>query len=168
MGNHILKVINGMSLIQTFHIKNLNDPWILHEILDATTEKDRVLSAAKRSNHHEDLILARRRRNEVKQIVKNAKSEFIKQNLELHENDSGKFWKSLKDIIPSKNNSNSNTITLNNDHGDLINNPKDTANEINSFFTLIGPNLAIDENEPWIYSGNIIADNIPDFDTNRN
>ena len=107
---NILNIIDTMCPTQTFLIKNLKDPWISQEILKAIKDKDRLLSKAKKSNLHEDWILARRRRNEVKKIVKNAKSDFIKENLTRHENDSKKLWKSLRDIIPSSKNQKSNKI----------------------------------------------------------
>ena len=163
--NNILKVINAMCPIQTFYIKNLKDPWITQEILEGIKDKDRLLSKAKHSDNQDDWVVARRRRNEVKQIVKNAKSEFIKENLIQYENDSKKFWKSLKDIIPSTQNSNSNKISLKDTSGKAIENPKDLANVMNTFFTSIGPNLAKDMRDPWSYTGNTVDNNIPDFNT---
>ena len=112
--NNISSVINIMCPIQTFYIKSLKDPWISQEILEAIKDKDRLLSKAKRSDEQNDWITARRRRNEVKQIVKNAKSDFIKENLTQYENDSKKFWKSIRNIVPSSKKSNNNKITLKN------------------------------------------------------
>ena len=53
------------------------DPWITNEILEAIKDKDRLLCNAKRSDSEADWIRARRRRNEVKTLVKHAKSNFL-------------------------------------------------------------------------------------------
>ena len=165
MENNILKVIDDMCPIQTFYVKNLRDPWISQEILEAIKDKDRLLSKAKRSDNQQDWVIARQRRNEVKKLVKDAKSEFIKENLTQYENNSKKFWHSLKDVLPSQNSNNK--ISLKNKNGNLIQNLKELANEMNSFFTSIGPNLAKDMRDPWIYSGAEVVNNIPDITSNN-
>ena len=146
-------------------VKNLKDPWISNEILEAIKDKDRLLSKAKRSDKQNDWTIARQRRNEVKRLVKEAKSEFIKDNLIQHENNSKKCWHSLKDVLPSQNTKNSKIILKNSD-GNLIENPKIMANHMNDFFTSIGPNLARNMRDPWVYSGTEVVDSIPDITTN--
>ena len=86
---------------KTFKIKKLKDPWISQEILEGIKDKDLLLSRAKDSNNPEDWKNARNRQNEVKDIVKNAKSDFIKENLNEHKNDSNKFWKTMSNVLPS-------------------------------------------------------------------
>ena len=85
-----------------FKIKQVKDPWITNEILEAIHDKDLLLARAKRSDLQVDWEIARRRRNEVKNLTKHAKSNFIKDNLVEHKNDSKKFWKSLSNILPTK------------------------------------------------------------------
>ena len=74
--------------------------------MEAIKDKDRLLAQAKTSGNQQDWANARRHRNEVKRMVKNAKSEFIRENLDQYQNNSKKFWKSLKDVIPSATNAN--------------------------------------------------------------
>ena len=92
-----------------------------------------LLATAKQTNQVVDWDIARRRRNEVKSLVKNAKSNFVKDNLQEYKNDSTKFWKSLNNILPSKKKLKCNIISLKNSDGSLSVNNKDAANEINHF-----------------------------------
>ena len=104
MGYHKKKkrsIIDEICPIKTFNIKQLKDPWITNEILEAIHDKDYLLARAKKSNKPADWVIARRRRNEVKNLTKYAKSNFIKNNLNEYNNDSKKCWKSLSDILPS-------------------------------------------------------------------
>ena len=111
--------------------------------------------------------MARRRRNEVKTLVKNDKANFIKDNLEEYNNDSKKFWKSLQDILPAKKGQKSNKISLKNSDGILIRDDKEAANVMNKFFVHVGPNLAKDQNDPWIYSGIEVGNQMMDITTDR-
>ena len=83
----ILTIIDNMCPTKTFKINNLKDPWIMQEILENIRDNDRLLARAKHSNIPNDWIIARARRNEVKNIVKNAKSEFVKENLNEHQHE---------------------------------------------------------------------------------
>ena len=166
MCSQIESVIDIMCPIKDFNIKQMKDPWITNEILEAIHDKDYLLARAKRSNDHDDWVLARRRRNEVKNLVKHAKSNFIKDNLNHYEKDSNKFWKSLGDILPTKNSKENHKIILKDENGILISDDKIAANKMNTFFTSIGPSLARDINEPWVYSGDICDNTLLDFITN--
>ena len=164
---NVRNVIDNMCPMQTFFVKYLKDPWISQEIMEAIKDKDMLLSIAKRTDRQIDWIAARRRRNEVKNIVKNAKSDFIKENLDRYGNDSKKFWKTIRDVVPSSKNTNNTKIALKNSSGEIIENPKTLSNEMNKFFTSIGPNLAKNMRDPWTYAGVTIHENIDDITTNN-
>ena len=167
MKTNIISTIDRICPTKTFKIKNLKDPWISQEILESIRDKDRLLARAKHTNNLDDWSIARNSRNEVKNIIKNAKSEFIKENLEEYQNDSKMFWKTMSNILPTKNGKN-NKINLKDENGEIINSDKNAANFMNDFFTSSGPTLSKDLTEPWIYTGNIIDENIPDMNTNIN
>ena len=104
---------------------------------------------------------------DIETIVKNAKSEFIKENLNEHQNDSKKFWKTMSTILPTGKQKNTNKILLKDNMGNIIEDNKKAAGVMNDFFTSIGPNLAANHQDPWNYSGKIIENNIDDIRTNR-
>ena len=70
---------------------------------------------------------------------------------------------SLKNVLAAQNKNTK--ITLKNNDGNLIENSKDKANEMNNFFTSIGPNLAKNMRDPCVYSGVEVVDNIRDINT---
>ena len=155
--NNILAIIDIMCPIKEFQITQLKDPWISHEILENIRDKYVLLARAKRTDDIEDWRLARHRRNEVKIQVKNAKADFIKDNLNTFNADSKKFWKSMNDILPSKSKQVNAIITLKNQNNEIIEDDKIAANLMNNFFTSVGPNLAQNFSEPWVYHG-IVSD----------
>ena len=142
MKDNIESVIDAMCPIRSFNIKQLKDPWITNEILQAIHDQDYLLSRANRSNDPMDWILARRRRNEVKNLMKHAKSNLIKDNMDEHKNDSKKFWKSLSDILFTKLNKPNSKISLKDAQDNMITDDKIAANLMNDFFTSVGPDLA--------------------------
>ena len=164
---NILLVIDQMCPTKAIRIKKFKDLWISQEILENIRDKDILLSRAKHSDNLEDWKLARDCRNEVKNIVKNAKSEFIKENLNEHQNDSKRFWKTMSNILPSNKDKSANKIILKDDKGKIIEDNKIAAGIMNNFFTSIGPKLAANYQDPWSYTGKIIENNIPDIRTNR-
>ena len=84
-------------------------------------------------------------------VVRNAKSNFIKDELNTHFNDPKKFWDKVSLALPS-NSSGSNLIKLKN-HNNIVISEEDTSDYINNFFSNIGKNLASKLSTPWTYKG---------------
>ena len=85
----------------------------------------------------------RKARNLTNMAVKNARADYIKEQLELYKNDSKKFWKNIAQIIPGRK---SNIVrNFNNIHDDTngIINPNNLADHVNHYFSDIG--LKLDE-----------------------
>ena len=80
------------------------------------------------------------------------KSDFIQNELNENMNDSSKFWKHLKKVIPGKNPS-ENRFTVIDQTTNIEIKESETADFINDYFTNIGYNLSKDMTEPWSYSG---------------
>ena len=164
---NIRAIIDDMCPIKKYNIKQVKDPWISNEILKSIHDKDRLLTRVKRRRDLDDLTAARRSRNEVKNLVKKAKANFVSENLNSFKNDSKEFWKSLSDVLPTKSNKNSQQIFLKDSNGVPIVDNVLAANMMNEFFSSIGPNLAKDMNDPWVYSGDTSVASIQDIQTNR-
>ena len=90
----------------------MRDPWVIDELLEILFEKDRLLLKAKHSQKDEDWATAKIARNEANILIRNSKSDFIQNNLELHRNDAKNFWKNLNVILPPKNSKKNNLINL--------------------------------------------------------
>ena len=107
-------------------------------------DKDHLLTRARKSKKEDDKINARRARNLVNALIKRARSDFVKEQLDTHRNDPKKFWEIVKNV--SGDNSSKSPLYLT----DEDNNPvPDTniAEHVNSFFTQIGLKLANTINE---------------------
>ena len=92
----IENVIDNMCPQKQFNIKKIRDPWITDELLEIPFEKDRLLLKAKHSQKVEDWTTAKIARNEANILIRNSKSDFIQNNLELHRNDAKKLLEKSK------------------------------------------------------------------------
>ena len=151
--------------MKRFRVKVTNKPWITHELIEQIKDKDRALKMAKQSNKADDWVRARRLRNDCLKNVRNAKSEFIKNEIDNHRNDPRKFWDMISSILPSNSKSN-NYIKLKNHISNELITDELTSEYINEFFSGIGENLASQFNDPWTYSGVTCDDILPDYQTN--
>ena len=95
-------------------------------------------------------------RNQAKSLVKFAKIDFIKEQLEQNKEDSKKFWRNIKSIVPDCNNNN---IIHLEDENKLPIPESDVANYINNFFTSIGPRLARKDISNYLYQGTDFINN---------
>ena len=99
LSNIILSVIDNICPQKMFNIKKITDPWITDEILEVL-----LLNKAKRTKTDDDWTAAKLARNEANLLIRNSKADFIKENLEIHKNDSKTFWENINTILPQKNN----------------------------------------------------------------
>ena len=158
--NRISVEINRTCPLRDFKVKSKRDTWINNEILEKIKDKDQARQRAKASGLPADWRTAAREKNEVRQIIRRAKTDYIKGNLEQHK-DANKFWQIIGELVPT-NKSKRGKINLVDKGTDQPIKEEDTATFINKYFTEIGPNLAKNFNTPWSYDGkltdNVIAD----------
>ena len=65
-------------------------------------ERDRCLQIRLKSKSEIDKKKMRRMRNMVNTAVKNARADFVKEQLETYKNDPKMFWKELNTLIPNR------------------------------------------------------------------
>lgn len=139
----ILKFItncaNNLCPVNKILIRQDPSPWNTKELVEQINDRDKAFELAITTKNSRDLVTAKNLRTEVKCSLRNARADFIQNNLRTNSDDPKKFWEELNKLIKSK--TSSNQINLQNEHGQLIS-PEDTPNYINNFFSLIGPNLA--------------------------
>ena len=151
--NIIRENIDIMCPLKNFKIKQKKEPWITNELLELIKDKDLMLRRAKKRKNQQLWIEAKRLRNQCVRRLRNAKADFIKENLDNNLGDQKKFWKNIQDVLPSKK-KNGNTIIklVDKNLGNQIK-EEDTASYINDFFVNIGPNLAKKCNTDWRFRG---------------
>ena len=75
----------------------MKEEWLPNEVLEQIKDKDYYLEKAKRTNDPDDWRIAQRLRNKVINLVRYAKADFIKSNLESFKHDPKKYWRTIID-----------------------------------------------------------------------
>ena len=123
----------------------------------------------KRAKKSKDLRLwaeAKRLRNNCTKRLRDARADFIKDNLNNNIGNQQKFWQNIQNVIPSAKKRNIGTFKLVDNDTGLDIEEHDTAQFINDFFVNIGPNLAKKCNQPWRFDGQICNDTLENIETN--
>ena len=128
-------------------------------------DKKRLFLKAKRTKLPEDLILARQARNLANRMVKQAKEEFVKENLEDNNNDAKKFWEHVNSLLPKKAGNCSISVV---DNNDLPINQEHVADYFNSYFINIGEELAQKFDPDDVPSFNAVENSMGEILTNHN
>ena len=133
-----------MCPVREFSFKKEKPPWLTHDLIELIKDKDHLLTRARKSKKEDDKINARHARNLVNALIKRARSDFVREQLDTHRNDPKKFWEIIKTVFG--NNSSKTPLYLTDDDNNPV---PDTniAEHVNSFFTQIGLKLANTINE---------------------
>ena len=154
----IQKEIDTMCPLKKRRVRNTNEPWLNNEILEAIFDKDQAWKQAKRSGLDGDLHRAKRLRNDVKDMIRRAKRNYVQDELNDENISAKKFWQKLNYILPSKERGNSISL-VNEDNGEVIED-ENLPDYINNFFIEIGPRLANRFTDAWV-------NNLPEFEGER-
>ena len=104
-----LDVINEIAPIKEICIKNNTAEWIDEEILVGIRIRDELFRKFKKSKSNVDNINYKKARNQLQQLIKRKKRNFVSQKLTENISKPKKLWKSLQMLgLPSKNASPSN------------------------------------------------------------
>ena len=149
----IYKNIDAMCPLKTFRVKQVKEPWITPPLLELIKDKDIAMKRAKRRNDPELWKLAKTLRNRCTKRLRDARADFIKDNLDNNMGDTKKFWKNIQNVIPNSSTRSKGSFDLFDKDKNTMVGHDDTANYINRFFTGIGPKLAQQYNKPWSFKG---------------
>ena len=159
----ILSIIDDSCPVKTFKVREIQEPWLTNEAIEAIRDKDRALKRAKRTGIEEDWEHARGLRNTVGRDLENLRADFLKNQQVTNEGDPKRFWKTIAKVLPGKR-SKSGSIWLK-EKGNQIP-PEKTAEYINKFFTSVGPELAKKHKTDWSYFGESLHHSIDPMITN--
>ena len=162
--NIIRNCIDNMCPLKHFRIKQEKEPWITPQLIELIKDKDHILKRAKRSKNPAIWAEAKRFRNNCTRRLRDARADFIRQNLDNNIGNQKKFWKNIQDVLPIKSQRKGSIKLDDKNTGNPID-EKDTASYINDFFVNIGPNLAKHCNEAWNFQGTPSPDEISDIET---
>ena len=131
-----------MCPVREFKIKNSKPPWVTNELLEQMKDRDYFYKKAKKYGVEDDWNIAKFCRNRVNSNVRAARADFIRDQLRNNDGNSAKFWRSIKQVMPSdkkgRANPNLNSkISFNADDNSSIHDSQ-TANYANNFFATTG------------------------------
>ena len=155
--------LNQTCPIKTFRVKEVREPWVTNELLEEIRDKDNYLKIAKASGREDDWILARRERNRVGKLTKNARTEFVEQQRE-YKSDPKKFWKVISTLVPNNKHMQDSINLVDQSTGKEVE-EAEVANHVNEFFSSIGPNLANKISESWTFWGNVAQNSCQEITT---
>ena len=136
----ILYEIDKMCPFRKFKINALRPKWYTQELAEEAKERDRLARRAKRLKTPESWERFTRARNKFNLDIKNAKNNYTIEMLEKNEQNNKKFWKSIQDILPARNNATVEKI-IDPETGKLCEGVE-AANVINDFFNTLGSKIS--------------------------
>ena len=98
--------------------------------------------------------------NNCTKRLRDARADYIKENLEINLGNQKKFWKNIQNVIPLSKKANIGNFKQTDQDSGIDIDENDTAQYINDFFVNIGPNLASKCDQPWRFDGNLCPNNI--------
>ena len=128
-----------MCPVRQYTIRNSKPPWLTNELIEQMKDRDYFYCKAKRTNNEDDWNIAKFHRNQVNFNIRKAKADFVKEQLRNNEGNSARFWRTIKQIMPTKKGAKNNNskITLQ----DIPSGPShkdELAEHMNTFFANIG------------------------------
>ena len=133
--NKITPILDDMCPVRTFHIKNYKPDWMTNELIEQIKDRDYFFKQAKKTGDEDYWNIAKYLRNVTNSNIRRAKREFVLDELN-NGNDAKKFWKTIREVVPSSKTSSKQDIMLKN-KGEKVERGK-VAPFINDFFINIG------------------------------
>ena len=129
---NVTPILDDLCPLRTFHIKNYRPDWMTNELIEQIKDRDYFYKKAKKNGDKDSWNIARYLRNVTNTNIRQAKREFILNELRENENNCKKFWKVIREIIPSDKSSSEKDIVLQN--GDREIQKNQVAQFINNYF----------------------------------
>lgn len=122
--------------------KDLKSPWMSKGLKKSSKRKQKLYIKYLKKKSAKAELEYKTYKNMFEKMKQKAKKLYYRNLLNLHKNDSKKIWNTMKEITgKSKSNLNSLPNALLTDRGSLNTNIE-IANELNTYFTSVGPKLA--------------------------
>ena len=137
MLKQITMVIDNMCPVRTFHIKNYRPDWMTKELIEQIKDRDYFYKKAKLKGDEDSWNMAKHLRNITNSNIRQAKRDFILDELRQHDKDEKKFWKVIRKVVPTGKQPSNRDILLKNDDGSKISKEK-TAHFISDYFINVG------------------------------
>ena len=118
--NDVLQILDKLIPIRRFIFHKSKPEWMVGDLIEYMKDRDAALRKATRTKDRTDKDIARKARNKVNTIIRNAKNDFIKGKLNNYSDNPKSFWEQIKAVMPTSNITN--PVVLENDLGQNFNN----------------------------------------------
>ena len=128
----LMALIDKHSPLKKQRIRKQESPWMNSDIIELIRKRNLSKKHAIKSKLDGDWREYRGLRNQVTAKIRRAKADFITKSVKLSNGNSQQVWKSLKTLMPSKNDKGE-IICMESENG-VTRNKQDIANNFNTFF----------------------------------
>ena len=132
----LMLILDEMCPVRTFLIKNYRPAWITAELIEQIKDRDYFYKKAKSSGEEDDWNIAKFLRNKTNANIRQAKRDFVLEELDNCQANCKKFWKVIKSVVPNNKGDAKQAIMLKDD-GVKVGN-KEVAHFVNSYFINVG------------------------------
>ena len=129
-------VLDRLCPVRSYRIKNYKPEWVTNELLEQIKDRDYFFKKAKLSGDEDAWNIAKHLRNQTNANIRQARKDFVLDELNEHRNDYKKFWKTIRSVIPDDKGSVKQDILLSH-NGEKLQ-KHNVAHYINMYFTNIG------------------------------
>ena len=133
---NITSVLDTICPVRTFKIKNYRPDWMTKELIEQIKDRDYFYKKAKSQGDEDAWNIAKYLRNLTNVNIRQAKRDFILEELNTHNDDPKKFWKVIHKVVPTKGLTQKSDILLKDD-GVKVTKGK-VAQFINDYFINVG------------------------------
>ena len=97
----ITQILNRFCPVRSFHVRNYKPKWITNKLLEQIKDRDYFYSKAKLTGNEHDWNIAKFLRNQANANIRQAKRDFILDELDANANKCKEFWQVIREVIPS-------------------------------------------------------------------
>ena len=134
--NNLTAVLDVMCPKRKFSIKNYRPDWMTNELIEQVKDRDYFYHKAKVTGEEDYWNIAKYLRNVTNSRIRQAKREFVLAELKENQNDAKKFWKVIKEVVPSGRKEINGDILLKKEGSYL--DKEQVAHFINDYFVNVG------------------------------
>ena len=125
--------IDKVAPFTTKRIKGKPCPWLTNELKNEMNFRDQLLRKARRTKRQLDWDNFKRKRNYVTNLIRSSKNKHHQNLLKECENRPAEFWKTIKQLFPTKQQKTSDSFSLNID-GNPVSKKSVIAEEFCKYF----------------------------------
>ena len=98
--SRLLMCIDKLAPIRKFKFKRDRPIWFTDELMELIMDNDTLMSRAVKTKDPVDSVIARNARNRSNILIRDAKSSYIREQVENLKHSPKKFWHNVKEVLP--------------------------------------------------------------------